>query len=351
MRRWGWLLLLAGCHEFDDPSTVKDLRVLAVAAQPSEIILDDSVAIPEIAFTSLVVDPAGRPITYGLRACANDPRAPNAPGTGSEASGNYPAGGARSTVGSALCPPDGPASWTLPAPDPGPTGPQFTVRFTAEQLMAAFVADVFPGPSGQLHGGADLGLPIEIELTATAGNTAVSALKRVIFWRQALRADQRPNQNPVITEVHVYPERDPVTLLPVGPAGVLLADAPQAVAVAQPLWIEPVGAQAEPYLTTVLDRTTDHAQVHEVPAETLHYQFFATAGKFVPNETASELPFGATPGARVPLEARYEPPAAGTLTLDPASGRRASDVTIWIVVRDERGGASWVERRLRVSDR
>jgi hypothetical protein len=350
MRRWWWVLLLAGCKEFDDPSTVKDLRLLAVAAQPSEVILDGTGDVPELSFRTLLVDPAGggRAVSYGLRACANDPRAPNAPGSGAEASGNYPAGGARSTVGSALCPPDGPTSWTLPAPA---ADASFTVRFTAAQLTAAFAADVFLGPTGQPHGGRDLGLPISLELTATAGPESVSAIKRVIFWERPLGADQRPNQNPIIAEVRGYADRDPVTLLPTGPTVALDPDAPQPVVVGQPIWIEPVGAQAEPYLTTVLDRQSDQAVVHEVPAETLHYQFYATLGKFVPNETASELPFGVQRGARVPVEARYQPPALAALPVDPASGQRAALVVIWIVVRDERGGASWVERRLRVSER
>lgn len=349
MRRW-WLLALAlACKEFDDPSTVKDLRVLAMAAEPSEVILDGA-TIPEIALHALVVDPAGagRPVAFTARACANDPRAPNAPGAGAEASGNYPAGGARSTVGSALCPPDGPTSWTLPPPAAIADGAQLTLRLSVDQLTAAFMADVFAGPSGRLHGGLDLGLPITVELTANAGSESTAAIKRVIFWRQSLRADQRANSNPVITDVRSFADRDRITLEPIGPVATIAADVPVAVTTDHPIWIQPAGAQAEPYLTTVLDRETDQAVVHEVPAETLRFQFYATAGKFVPNETASELPFGARMGARVPLEARYEPPVADTLSPD-ATGRRATEVRIWIVVRDERGGASWIERRLHVS--
>jgi hypothetical protein len=52
----------------------------------------------------------------------------------------------------------------------------------------------------------------------------------------------------------------------------------------------------------------------------------------------------------VPLEGRYHPPAADTLVAD-GSGGRSREVRIWIVARDERGGASWVERRLLVRER
>jgi hypothetical protein len=350
MRRLA-LVLLLGCTEFDHPSTVKDLRVLAVAAEPSEVILDGSGAVPPIAMTALVVDPAGRPIELAVRACANDPRAPSAPGAGMEASGNYPAGGARSSVGSARCPGDGATSWSMPvAVTAGPAGLGFTLQLSAEQLRAAFQADLFPGPLGKPHGGFDLGLPITVELAASAGPEQAVAIKRVIFWPQRLRDDQRPNRNPAIAEVTTYAERDPQTLLPVGARQVLAPDAPATVFVDEKPWIEPAGAEAEPYLTTVVDRYTDEVSVHEVPAETLRFQFFASAGKFDPWETSSELPFGATPGSRVPLEAQYHPPPADTLVPD-GSGHRSREVRVWIVARDERGGASWVERRLLVRDR
>ena len=355
MRRWWWLLLVCGCADFDHPSTVKDLRVLAVAAEPPEVILDLPAggAIPPITFTALVVDPAGggRPLAFAVRACANDPGAPSAPGAGSEASGNYPAGGARSSVGSARCPADSATSWSLPVPvAPGPDGFTFTIQLTADQLRAAFQTDLFLGPSGKPHGGFDLGLPITVELAVEAGTERVVAIKRVVFWRERLREGQLANRNPVIGELRGYTDRDPVTLTPTSPSAPLAPDAERTVLRAQKLWIEPAGAAAEPYVTTIVDRFTDEIRLHEVAAETLRYQFFATAGQFGPWETTSELPFGATPASRVPTEGRYEPPAAETL-LDDGSGRRSREVTIWVVARDERGGASWTRRRLLVVDR
>jgi hypothetical protein len=209
---------------------------------------------------------------------------------------------------------------------------------------------VFPGLLGKPHGGSDLGLPIVVELAVDAGAERVVAIKRVLFWRQRLAEDQRPNRNPVIAELRGYTDRDPTTLLPTSPSEPLLPEMPRTVFVDEPVWIEPAGAEAEPYLTSVIDRFTDEAHPHPVPAETLRYQFFATAGQFGPWETTSELPFGATPGSRVPVEGRYEPPKAETLVAD-GSGKRSREVTIWIVARDERGGASWTRRRLLVTER
>jgi hypothetical protein len=331
------LALLGGCEELDHPSTVRDLRLLAIAAEPPEVILDSSsMTIPEIEVTPLIADPAGggRPLSFSVRACGNDPFAPSAPGAGTEGAGNYPAGGARSTVGSARCPPDGPTSWSL-VPQAA-AGASVRVAFSPEQLAAAFAADLFPGHLGQPHGGFDLGLPISLEVTARAGDETATGIKRVIFWAAPVREDQRPNQNPRIGEIRLYFERDPVSLAPLGLVETLPAGEPRRVLGDQPLWLEPTGAQAEPYVTAVIDRYTDQVRAQDVPAETLRYAFYATAGKFDPPQTGSDVPFGGAAAERPHVESKYLPPP------DP------QEVTIWIVVRDERGGSSWVERRLLV---
>ncbi len=354
----GGLLLLpaAACQELEHPSTVRDLRLLAVVVEPPEVILDPAApeaAGPEIEVRPLLADPAGggRPVTWTARACGNDPLAPSAPGAGTEGAASYPAGGARSTVGSARCPPPGPTSWPLlPEGETRPAGASFRFALTASQLAAAFAADVFPGHLGRPHGGFDLGLPIALEITARAGNESAVGIKRVVFWPGPLRADQRPNRNPQILEVRTFAARDPRSLAPQGPIELLAPDAPRPIAAGEPLWLEPAGATAEPYLTPVIDRFTDQVKLAEIPAETLRFSFFATAGRFVPPETRSALSFGAAPTERLPLESRYEPPAAADLPRDPGSGRRQQEVTIWIVVRDERGGAAFVERRLLVQE-
>jgi hypothetical protein len=346
--------LAAGCEELDDPSEVKDLRLLAVALDPPELLLDPAqpeAELPEIAVWPLVADPAGngRALEWAVRACANDPAAPSAPGAGTEAAANYPGGGARSTVGSARCPPDGPTSVALTPRRPFTGGP-VSVRLPRGLVTAALASDLFPGHLGRLHGGFDLGLPINLELEVRAGDETVVGLKRVIIWPAPLGPEHRPNRNPVTTRLRSFRERHPTTLEPQAPITEMVDPVLVAVQAGHPLWIEPVGAEAEPYLTTVVDRLTDEAKVVAVPAENLRFSFFATAGKFVPAETTSTLPFGAVATARVPTEARYEPPAASELPLDQASGQRSLRVTIWVVTRDERGGASFLERTLLVSE-
>ena len=217
---------------------------------------------------------------------------------------------------------------------------------TPDQIAAALATDVFPGHLGQPHGGFDLGLPISLEITARAGDETAIGIKRVVFWPVPLAPEHRANNNPEILEVRLYGERDPETLDPVGEMEVFAADGTRPLPAGQPIWFEAAGVLSESYLTSVIDRTTDEIRIQEVPAETIRYAYFATAGKFVPPETTSELPFGAAPGDRVHIESHYEPPAASELMVDPTTGRKEKQVTVWLVVRDERGGSSWVERHL-----
>jgi len=349
---------LAGCGTFDDPSTVKDLRVLGVAAEPSEVILEvtdpadvASVAIPPLTLTPLVIDPAGRPVSVTISACANDPSAPASPSAVSDPTG-YPAGGVHNTVGSALC--DGAATEVpLATAVDLAASPSIEVALGPAWVAAAFARDVFVAADGKLHGGFDLGMPVVFQVTATAGGDTVKAVKRAIFWANAVRADQRANTTPVIPGVRAYARRDEGTAEP-------LPDAVQALEAGAPadvtrdgLWIDPgtatdptTTALAESYVTATLDPLT--GQVGPVDLkETLTYSFYASAGTFSPQQTRSEPPPGVVPRGRVHIESKYHPPKDMTNQPSAVAGEPL-DVTIWIVVRDERGGASWVTRSLRV---
>jgi hypothetical protein len=185
-------------------------------------------------------------------------------------------------------------------------------------------------------------MPVVFQVTANAGAETARAIKRAVFWARAVADDQRPNVTPVIPSVRVYDARDEATAEP-------LPDhiAPLDEGVAQPvptdgLWVDPAPADAEPYVTAVLDRATGQVVAHHVARETLSYAFFATAGTFSPLQTSSEPPPGVAVTSRVHIESKYRPPGAGAAPLD---------VTIWVVVRDERGGASWLARTLHVDAR
>jgi hypothetical protein len=335
-----------GCASFEDPSTVVDLRVLAISATPSEVILNATnpselagQPIPEIRLLPLIVDPrgGGRPVLVTVSVCANDPLAPSPPNNGGDVTG-YPSGGARTTVGSALC--DGaPTELSIASNvDLGATG-DIAARLDPSWVADAFTRDTFLGVDGQAHGGFDLGMPVVFQITASAGGDTVRAIKRVTFWPHAVRADQEANRAPRIAQVRAYDRRDEVSAEPIPAAVQPLLEGGAVEVPADGLWVDPAPGDAEPYVTAVLDRFTGQVTSHDVPQETLWYAFYATAGTFSPNETSNQLGPGVTAPLRVHIESKYHPPAATQFSVG---------VTMWIVVRDERGGASWVSRSLDV---
>jgi hypothetical protein len=351
----------AGCPSFEDPTRVIDLRMLGVQVDPSEIILDADISDPAnptaannppVKVTPLIADPVGgRTVTYTISACPNDPFAPAAPG-GGQGGGAFPSGGARTTVGSALCEEGGEKTWVLtPYPiavdlnaDPGTS---VDVTLTIQQLAVAFMTDIFPDQYGNLHGGFDLGMPLTLDIKVDAGTEQIRAVKRILYWALPINAAQVPNQLPLIDSVRIYPERDPDTFDPIGDVQVLEKDIPLPIpAGTRSIWIEPARGTAEPFETTVIDPETHLAVPFTVPRETLRYRFFATAGSFAPAFTSSEPPPGFIATGPIHIESEYRLPGADQLAPGP-DGTAA--VTIWIVVRDDRGGESWARRTLVVT--
>lgn len=347
---------LVGCTNFQDPTRVIDLRMLAVQVEPSEIILDADISDPAnpiaannppVTVTPLIADPAGdgRAVTYTISACPNDPFAPAAPG-GGQGGGAFPSGGARTTVGSALCEEGGENTWTL-APYPVAAGTSVMVQPTIEQLAAAFRADIFPDQYNNVHGGFDLGMPLTLDIKVEAGTEQIHAVKRILYWARRIDDAQLPNQLPLIESVSTYPERDVDTFDPLGTVETIDPVAPLVIpAGTKSIWIEPARGTAESFETTVIDPETHQAVPFTVPRETLRYRFFATAGSFAPAITQSEPDPGFVPKGPIHIESEYRLPGAAQVTLD-ADG--LATVTIWIVVRDNRGGESWAVRTLRVT--
>jgi hypothetical protein len=301
--------------------------------------------------TPLIVDPRGngRPVTYTISACPNDPFAPAPPG-GGQGGGAFPSGGARTTVGSALCDDDSPTTWLL-TPDPIANGDSVLVQPTVDELTVAFMKDIFPDQYGNVHGGFDLGMPLTLDIRVNADGAEIRGVKRVLYWGRRIDDAQLPNQNPAIDTVDLFYERDDATFDPVDtpqpiphdPGADFDVDVKPGVT---SLWIRPSKGNAESFETTVIDPDTHQAVPFTVPRETLRYRFFATAGKFSPPTTSSEPETGFVTTGPIHIESQYQLPPADQLAVD-AAGHAA--VAIWIVVRDDRGGESWQQRNLRLT--
>jgi len=350
----------SSCTDFENPTTVIDLRMLAVQTEPSEIILDadlsnpampvvDPANNPGVTVTPLIVDPLGdgRPVTYTISACPNNPFAA-APQGGGQGGGAFPSGGARTTIGSALCDENSPTTWLLTeGPVPAERGIQ--VFPSIDQLTVAFMTDVFPDQFGNLHGGFDLGMPLTLDIKVDAGTEQIRGIKRVLYWAQRINDTQLANQTPTIDTLSLFYFRDEATFLPVDepkeikPAPEEPLDVGQGV---KSVWILPSPGNAESFQTTVIDPDTHRAVPFTVERETLRYRFFATAGTFAPGNTSSERNPAFDVKAPIRIESQYTLPTANQIATD-AYGQAV--VTIWVVVRDDRGGEFWQERKLRIT--
>jgi hypothetical protein len=362
----------SACTNFPDVSTVTDLRVLAVTTDPPDMFLTvtglpadrsvppdisalgiDQGSIQVIHVTPLLADPPaaadGRAVTWTLSACPNDPYGASPPNSVMGGAMD-PGGGANNTVGSTLC--DDARVILPPIPGTYAKGDTADVQLTSDELLTAFKTDVYFDQFGHPHGGFDLGMPLNLQLTATDGVVTTKAVKRVVFWAHTW-PDQTPNQIPALPGVSLFAHREDSTFELTDPAGMLDAQTrthdatPTHVALDVGMWLLPdyqEGVTAEMYGATIINRDPPY-QVIESPMpvqERIRYAFYATAGHFDPARTVNQL----IPGTQgtVHLESHYIPP--GTLDGVPADATGLHIVTVWVVVSDDRGGETWLEGRL-----
>jgi hypothetical protein len=183
-----------------------------------------------------------------------------------------------------------------------------------------------------------------------------------LFWSHQVTAAQKVNVIPTIPGVTGYVDRDATTWMPTSPLLTLDAATPTHVTLGKGMYLlpkyvplPPAGAPPDPnapsstpetYVTTVLDRDPPYQAIPATETERIRYAFYTTAGSFNPPRTVDQNPPGSTPppnatGTTIHLESQYVPPATlDDVPLDAATGLHL--VTIWIVVRDDRGGESWV---------
>jgi hypothetical protein len=352
---------LGACGDLDDVTNVKDLRVLAVRTQPPGFLvpLDDPMTIPatEATVTALVVDPkgGGAMLSFSGAACPNYLDAVTAATgkasslcPGPEVTGQFPP-----PLNQAL------ATTMLPAGMVGPKAPSTIayepeVKFglTPAQLALFFSPDpnlpAAVAPTVQFN--RDYGMDAIVNVDFMLGAETASMIKRVVYWpllpdallptgAEAAKPDcpatQVANTNPVLTEIQLFRRRvegEPTDAYPDMPTLSLAAK--------DKLFVQPVydPASVEKYLLRVKNFETGTVDT-QCRHETLTFQFFATAGTFGPAERQSELPpFLAPPDdGKIHIDSQWNPPKAADL---PADGQ----VTLWVVVRDERAGANWASK-------
>jgi hypothetical protein len=354
-------LVCAACGNLDNVTTIKDLRVLAVKAEPAGFLvdLDQPGAAPaaslQATLTALVVDPNGnsQTLTYTAEGCADYIDTITA-ASGMNTKVCPPAG-----VTSQIPPPVGPALATTEIyPDsapamvqPDPDAPiqyhaQASYGFTPEQVGLFFA----PQPTGvamldqSIAYNRDFGLDGIVDLQFTLGAEKVQAIKRVVYWPR-LAADQQPNKNPAVAEVRFFGRQNATTGALEDPW-----DTPRTVsrAAGDKLFVLPIPAEdaiEQNYLLRVKNTQTNQIETQTIATELLNFQFFTSAGSFAPAQRQTEIDPFVIRTRGVPLESEYLLPADDQL---PADGSPLT-VTIWIIAHDERAGVDWTTRTIEVS--
>lgn len=321
------LALASGCTpEFDEEWLVKDLRILAMQAEPPEVLLPSASATPPpVQISALVVDPrpsGSEALRWELWACTPEED------TCDDAVSRTLVRGATTTLDQI----------------------QASLQLTPQLLQRALSEDTFQGFGG---------VPVHVHLKVWGENQAepVEAIKRVVYAAEGGALLQRPypllvepppgalagacstatpcddgltctdgtcvkapNRNPAITEVEV----DGAPIPPDG-AAVPFTD--------EPVDLLPTSPEDAPetYWVFTYDATTRKL------GEYIDYSFFVTDGEL---EYATT---GGPPSVFATIK-RVEDPTNEWTPPEVDPGR---PVTLWIVARDDRGGASWVRHTIR----
>jgi len=353
------LATAAACGDLPDPSTVQDLRVLAVRCDPAGILVnldDPGAAMPAdltAQMTALVVDPLGnsQEVTFSAVGC------PDYIDTITSAT----------LQGSKLCPS---ASVTSQIPEPigsklatttiiaadmpqsAPPleaggieyNPMLAFGLRPDQVGAFFspMTTGIPQLDQSVAYNRAFGLPAIVNLNFDLNGEHAEAIKRVVYWPDI---GQPVNKNPTLDGINLYRHRDDATGNPINLIDPMTDPEPTiSISAGDHLYVDPDYLQSgavESYILQVRNPDTGQIEQKAIPRELVRFQFFTTAGTFSPIEQASELD-PALSGGTLHTDSEYNLPAAEEV---PAGGLT---VLIWIVTHDERAGTDWSKRVIRV---
>ncbi|MCA9666809.1 MAG: hypothetical protein KC503_14515 [Myxococcales bacterium] len=277
----GALLVAGACTpDFEDPWLVKDLRILAIAADPPEVLVPIGplpAQAPKVNVRTLVVDPrkaADATVRWWVRACSADE------------DNCDDAAYAEDIVA--------PKTTRLDAI-------QFEVVASLELITKSLENDIFRGFGG---------VPVLVELHIDdPDGPEVIGLKRLVYG--VIDPPQKVgNKNPVLDVIKA--DDAPIAAKVEAKAGDKVVFLP-----------EPVDTSKEKYVVRTFtggERTLD---------EYLSYFFFVTSGALSHERT------GGKPNQFVENKKVEDITSEWTAPEEPGSG------TLWVVVRDDRGGATW----------
>lgn len=305
------LLLVPGCvDDQGNPSTVEDLRVLALALESPELMSPNcdptapeslTTAATPVEFRALIAYPGGEGhmLSYELRACAESARATEDADGPSDATCDDPATsvllGAGSTNAGELSFEVTPGVAFLPDGTP--------------LLQRTLERDDFRGLGG-------IRVPLQLRVRDDDAGSEVRAEKLMVYSCQ-LFPEMTQNVTPQLGALALDDEPwDPTQVRELRGPG-------------------PFGLRPEDFSVREEDYVVPSFTLEPVALkESWKLSWFTTLGELSPTQTGGT----AFDGVESPHYAEWELPEEGA---------PEQEVTFWVVVRDGRGGTSWTSRRVR----
>ena len=306
----------AGCGSFQDPNIVLDLRVLAIQAEPADQVVDVDLTAPPnpsallaqlvpTQVCALVADPAlNRRLVWTMTMCplTLDDRCDD--------------GRPQVALGGGL----------LDDPDTSVPAPPLCATVMPDAQLLGVLLDVLQGDDFKGLGGLDYAVTLRIG--GEAGDRELDQYAtKTLRVSPRIPADRAANHNPGIDRIDAALEDGTPVALPLGRC--LENAAPYRLPAATKLRLTPVepdGAR-ERYVVPTLDGRS------ETFTESLTYQWTASLGGLSHGSTGGPRDLS---GNAAPLFTDYRSPDARDL-MGP------TDVSLWIVQRDERLGVRWYE--------
>jgi|GEM_PF-6926508 hypothetical protein len=282
-------LITAACTpDFDAVTLVKDLRILAIRTTPPEILLPlGSTNFGPVHIDALVLDPSqpDEQFEWELWACSGEEnRCTDAALQEKVATG-------KSKLDAI----------------------EFDFQITEAQYLAALKADIFQGFGG-------VPVILELRIDDPTGLT-VFGIKRMVYGNY-LPAEKLPNENPSFEQIKLDGEDNNV------PAGQAID-----IEACEALELLPVpSAEAkETYLAATFSDPLNGIELEEY----LSYSFFSDQGGLSRPQTGGKgSPF-------VDIKSVDEPSSEWSRCLPSGLKPDPELSTIWVVIRDDRGGVNW----------
>lgn len=323
------LLLLTGCSfGFENSGEVIGLRVLAIRSEPAELIANGPLP-ATVTVSALVVDPTNpsRTIPYEWRVCV--PGASTGSGGAPSGQPTIPGGG------------DVDASTDMRCPEVDGTNRIDAGTKTLDALSLS--VPVPPGLAAAVAGASDKGLALSLyvnaQLRVDDDGEAIYALKRVPISPD-LPAGRVANNNPELLGLLFDGEPwDASTPLRLSHGGCDASKKETAVDRTRPgEEVQVCGHKITPLFDedsaeSYTVRTFDGGDL--TLRERLRFAWFVEHGSLTYQSTEQPGNVGAP---------RTDP--LSTTWLEPPARPQPGSVALWIVVRDGRGGASWLRREV-----